>query len=100
MRTFTIRFADEVAQQFDHLKAGERRIVLDAIEHQLRHDPLVVTRHRKPLRPNPLAPWELRVGSLRVFYDGVEAAPSTVYVLAVGKKVRNVLRVGGQEIRL
>jgi mRNA-degrading endonuclease RelE of RelBE toxin-antitoxin system len=97
---FTIRFADVVAQHLDHLKAEARATVLDAIERQLTHEPLVETRHRKPLRPNPLAPWELRAGSLRVFYEVVPGEPSVVRVLAIGKKVRNVLRVGRQEIKL
>jgi mRNA-degrading endonuclease RelE of RelBE toxin-antitoxin system len=97
---FAIRFAAGVAQQLHHLKARDRATVLDAIEHQLTHEPLVEARHRKPLRPNPVAPWELRVGSLRVFYEVAPAEPGVVHVLAVGKKIRNVLRVGGQEIKL
>jgi hypothetical protein len=56
-----------VPGQLRHLDARARSVVLDAIGRQLEHEPLVATRHRKPLRPNVLAPWELRVGSLRVF---------------------------------
>ena len=97
---FAIRFAACVAQQLDHLKARDRVTVLDAIEHQLTHDPLVEVRHREPLRPNPVAPWELRVGTLRVFYEVTSAESGVVHVLAVGRKVRNSLRVGGQEIKL
>jgi hypothetical protein len=58
------------------------------------------TRNRKPLRPNPIAPWELRVGNLRVFYDVAGEPSPTVHVLAVGVKDRDVLRVGGQEVSL
>lgn len=97
---FRIRFAASVAGQIAHLRARERATVLDAIERQLAHEPLVMTRHRKPLRPNPLAPWELRVGSLRVFYEVTATDPTVVRVLAVGQKVRNVLRIGGREIIL
>jgi len=43
--------------------------VLDQIEVQLTYRPDVETRNRKRLRPNPLAPWELRIGEIRVFYD-------------------------------
>ncbi len=93
-----IRFADSVADQLRRLKTVERVRVLDAIERQLVHEPLVESRHRKPLRPNLLAPWELRVGPLRVFYEAVK--PKVVNVLAVGKKSRNVLRIGGREITL
>ncbi len=55
--------------RFAHLEAltaYERATVLDAIGNQLVHEPLVETRRRKPLRPNPVAPWELCVASLRV----------------------------------
>jgi hypothetical protein len=68
------------------LMAAERSTLLDAIREQLADEPLVETRNRKPLRPNPLAPWELRVGSLRAFYDvrpldpRLEALPDVVYV--------------------
>lgn len=74
-----------------HLRAltiPERSAALDAIERQLLHEPLVETRHRKPLRPNPIAPWELRFGKLRVFYEVVPGEPSLVRILAVGKSAR------------
>jgi hypothetical protein len=82
------------------LTAGQRVAVLDAIERRLTHEPLIETRNRKPLRPNPIAPWELRAGTLRVFYDVSEGPLPTVRVLAVGVKDRNVLRIGGQEVQL
>ena len=97
---YEIVFARSVAEHLGHLTAAERARVLDAIERQLAAEPLVETRNRKPLRPNPLAPWELRIGALRVFYEVVAAEPDVVRVLAVGKKLRNVLRIGGREIKL
>ena len=66
----------------------------------LADEPLVEARNRKPLRPNPLAPWELRVGPLRVFYEVTSEKPALVRVLAVGKKERSVLRIAGKEIKL
>jgi hypothetical protein len=74
--------------------------VLDAVGGQLVHEPLRETRNRKPLRPNPLAPWELRLGPLRVFYDVASGKPPLVRILAVGKKERSVLRIAGKEIKL
>ena len=76
------------------------RIDFAAIERHLGTEPLHEARNRKPLRPNPIAPWELRVGALRVFYEVDPGRPQTVHVLAVGKKTRNVLRIGGKEVRL
>ena len=57
------------------------------------------TRHRKPLRPNPIAQYRLRVGSLRVYYD-VLAPERLVLVKAVGFKVRDRVYVGGSEVKL
>jgi len=97
---YEILFAESVAEHLGHLTAAERARVLDAVERQLAQQPLIETRNRKPLRPNPVAPWELRVGALRVFYEVVSAQPPAVRVLAVGKKWGNVLRIGQQEIEL
>ena len=52
------------------------------------------------MRPNPIAPWELRIGDLRVYYDVEDDPDSRVIVLAVGVKERNRLRIGGEEIKL
>jgi mRNA-degrading endonuclease RelE of RelBE toxin-antitoxin system len=97
---FEIQFAESVADQLQVLTAAERSRVLDAVAGQLAHDPLRETRNRKPLRPNPVAPWELRVGPLRVFYEVASATPPVVRILAVGKKERRVLRIAGKEIKL
>ena len=95
-----IRFADDVKGHLNALTIPERLAALDAIERQLLHEPLVETRNRKPLRPNPIAPWELRVGKLRVFYEVVPGESGLVRILAVGKKDRSILRIAGREITL
>ena len=97
---YTIEFAESVEDHFRTLTARERTTTLAAVERQLMHEPLRETRNRKPLRPNPIAPWELRVGELRVFYEVVGSVSGVVRVLAVGRKRRNVLMIGGKEIRL
>ena len=103
---YDIEFADAAIRHLRALTARERTTVVDAIEEQLSHEPLVETRNRKPLRPNPIAAWELRVGSLRAFYDitlpealSVQTS-GVVRIMAIGKKVGNVLRIGGVEIDL
>jgi mRNA-degrading endonuclease RelE of RelBE toxin-antitoxin system len=56
------------AEARDHLRdvSGRARAkVLEAIRELLSHEPSRPTRNRKPMRPNPLAPWVLRVGDLR-----------------------------------
>jgi hypothetical protein len=82
------------------LTARQRTLVFDTVDRQLAHQPLIETRNRKPMRPNPLAPWELRIGNLRVYYDVVEAPESIVYIRAVGIKYRNRVMIGGEEIEL
>ena len=97
---YEIHFAESVQSHLEALTAAQRKVVLDAIGIQLAHEPLKETRNRKPLRPNPIAPWELRVGALRVFYDVGDGPPPVVNVLAVGLKERRQLRIGGQEVKL
>ncbi|MGR3178265.1 MAG: type II toxin-antitoxin system RelE family toxin [Candidatus Anammoxibacter sp.] len=56
----------------DHMNLLTKRqcvIVMDTIDEQLVYQPNIETRNRKPMRPNPIAPWELRIGDLRVYYD-------------------------------
>jgi mRNA-degrading endonuclease RelE of RelBE toxin-antitoxin system len=78
------------------LKKREQVLILEAMEQQLLNEPLVETRHRKPLRPNSLAAWELRVGLNRIFYD-VDNVAEKVFVNAVGYKEHNQLFIRGQE---
>ena len=82
------------------LTARQRASVFDAVDEQLVHEPAVETRNRKPMRPNPLAPWELRSGEVRVYYDIAEEPRELVTVLAVGIKVGNRVRIGDTEIEL
>jgi mRNA-degrading endonuclease RelE of RelBE toxin-antitoxin system len=112
--TYRIIFADSVRAQLETLTVAQRKTLLEAIQQQLTHEPLVGTRNRKRLRPNPLAPWELRVGRLRAFYDvveSVEAEPTdlqapgqhergAVQILAVGEKRGNLLWIAGKRTHL
>lgn len=75
-------------------------IVLDAVDEQLMYQPTVETKNRKPMRPNPLAPWELRSGDLRVYYDVEEEPEAVVYVNAVGVKKRNQVYIAGEVYNL
>jgi len=78
---FDIKFAADVRRYLEALTARERSTVLEGLERQLLHEPLVETRNRKPLRPNPVAPWELRIGNLRVFYEVVPGDPGVVRIV-------------------
>ena len=97
---YRIEYSPDAEEHLRVLTAAQQRIVLDAVDRQLVHEPTVETRNRKPMRPNPLAPWELRIGNLRVYYD-VEVEPElVVYVRAVGVKRRNLVRIGKEVIEL
>jgi len=99
---YRIDFSPEADEHIARLRAHQRTRLLDAIARQLTNQPMVETRHRKPLRPNPVAQYRLRVGELRVYYDvqQEEAPESVVVVKAVGIKVRNRVYVGGKEVQL
>ncbi len=97
---YRIEFAESSKSHLKSLTARQRKKVIEAIETQLTHEPLNETRNRKPLRPNPIAPWELRVGKLRAFYDVSADESEVVYVVAVGEKRGNKLFIGGKEITL
>ncbi len=87
----------------EHLRAlttRQRATIFDRVDEQLAHQPTVETRNRKPMRPNPVAPWELRVGDLRVYYDVKEKPERVVTILAVGVKQRNRVIIGDKEVAL
>ncbi len=73
---------------------------MDTVDKQLTRQPIVETKNRKPMRPNPLASWELRIGKLRVYYDLEEEPEKVVYIIAIGVKDRNRVWIGGEEIDL
>ena len=74
-------------------------MIVDAVDRQLANEPLKETKNRKPMRPNPIAPWELRIGTFRVYYDVVdETSELMVLILAIGVKQRNRVRIGDEGI--
>ena len=81
------------------LTARDRVRVIDGIEEHLTHEPMRETRQRKPLRGNPFASHELRLGDLRVFYR-IDAPAARVEILAIGRKIRDTLWIGGEEMKL
>ncbi|MBM4259737.1 MAG: type II toxin-antitoxin system RelE/ParE family toxin [Deltaproteobacteria bacterium] len=99
MASYRIEVTEEAKGDLAYYTAFERKIIVAGIREQLTHQPHEETKNRKPLRDNPLAPWELRVGKYRVFYEVNETA-STVSVVSVGHKEHNVLLIQGKEVQL
>lgn len=97
---YRIEYSPDAEDHLRALTARQQRIVLDAVDEQLVHQPLLETRNRKPMRPNPLAPWELRIGNLRVYFDVEERPEAVVCIRAVGVKQRNRIRIGRKVIEL
>ena len=100
MLAYRITYAKPTRNHLEILSRRQRRMLFDAVDEQLTHEPTVRTKRRKRMRPNPLATWELRVGSLRVYYDVFSVPAPTVLVVAVGIKDRDVLRIGGQVVTI
>ncbi len=97
---YRIAYSPAAEEHLRTLTARKRAIIFDSVDEQLAHQPAVETRNRKPMRPNPIAPWELRIGDLRVYYDMEEKPENVVTILAIGIKSRNRVRIGGEEVEL
>lgn len=93
--TYSVNITPDARQDIRFFKAYERRIISSGIRTFLTRDVLVETNRRKPLEPNQLGTWELRIEQYRVFYD-VEG--DTVYVTAVGYKQHNDLYIRGRKV--
>lgn len=97
---FNLSFNANGNDDLKFLKKADQALIMDAIKEQLSNEPLQETRNRKPLRPNQLASWELRVaGAFRVFYD-VEEENQEVVIKAIGWKDHNKLYLRGKEHKL
>jgi mRNA-degrading endonuclease RelE of RelBE toxin-antitoxin system len=99
MAQYQIELTEDAKVDLDSYSAYERKIIVSEIRVQLSYQPLVETKNRKPLRENPIASWELRVGRFRVFYE-VDDAARIVTVVSVGHKEHNVLLVRGKEVHI
>jgi mRNA-degrading endonuclease RelE of RelBE toxin-antitoxin system len=95
---FDIRITRSADGDLDYYEVRQQKIVLGAVERFLRFDADIQSKRRKRLGPNPLAPWELRIGDHRVFYE-IEAG-NVVRVLAIGHKVHNELVIRGGRTKL
>jgi mRNA-degrading endonuclease RelE of RelBE toxin-antitoxin system len=98
--TYRIEYSPATDEHLGVLTARQRSVVFDAVDEQLTHEPAVETRNRKPMRPNPSAPWELRIGELRVYYESMEDPEAVETILAIGIKERERILIAGKEIKL
>jgi mRNA-degrading endonuclease RelE of RelBE toxin-antitoxin system len=98
---FEIEFTQPAADQVRAYRKFDQKIILDAIEEQLLHEPATETRNKKRLSESEFSDWELRATKFRAFYDVlVEEERHIVKIKAVGHKEHNKLFVGGKEVQL
>jgi mRNA-degrading endonuclease RelE of RelBE toxin-antitoxin system len=95
---FQIKLTQSAEEDLGHFKVYEMRVIIDAIKGYLGEDADVENKRRKKLTVNPLAPWELRVGSYRIFYDIEEEY--LVKIVAIGYKEHNELLIRGRRVEL
>lgn len=95
--TYRINITPDAREDIRYFKVYEQRIINDGISRFLTQDALVETNRRKPLDPNEVSSWELRIDTYRVFYD-VEG--TIVYIVAVGHKEHNELFIRGKRVIL
>jgi mRNA-degrading endonuclease RelE of RelBE toxin-antitoxin system len=96
---YRIEYSDAALEHLNWLTKRQQVTVLSAVLDQLKNEPNKPTRNRKPLRPNALGRWELRVGDIRVFYE-IQEDSQIVDVRAIGMKKGNVLYVAGEVVKL
>ena len=95
---FQVTLTPSADEDLKHYRAFEQRAIVDAMKVHLRADANVETRRRKRMAGHPVAPWELRVGNCRVFYE--LEAETRVKVVAVGHKEHNDLFIRGKMVNL
>lgn len=90
---YTLIITELCERQLLALPVRDQRMIEAAIVSRLVHQPTVVTKAVKKLRPNPFAEYELRAGEYRVLYNVEE---NQVVLLIVGQKAGNKLIVEGE----
>jgi mRNA-degrading endonuclease RelE of RelBE toxin-antitoxin system len=99
LTVFQLEFTIEAIDDLKVFRKFDQERILAAIETQLPTQAATPSRNRKPLRPNRLSEWELRIGEFRVFYD-VHAPLAIVTIKALGEKVSEKLFIRGREFEL
>jgi len=94
---FQVNFTPSAEQDLKSLQVYEQRIIIAAIRSYLLEAADIENNRRKRLRANELAPYELRAGKYRVFY---EWDAGRVKVVAIGYKEHNELLIRGRKVEL
>ena len=95
---FRISFKPSASDDLAHFNVRDQRIIVAAIREFLTTDADQESRRRIRLNANLIAPWELRVGDHRAFYE-IEG-DTEVTILAIGVKHHNQLFIRGKKVAL
>ncbi|MEM8640485.1 MAG: type II toxin-antitoxin system RelE/ParE family toxin [Cyanobacteria bacterium P01_G01_bin.54] len=93
---YEIEYTQVALDDLKWLRKNEQRMIVQAIDTQLKYEPTVQTRNRKPMRPNEIAEWELRIGQFRALYD-VDERVQIVDIERIGQKQGNKFLFRGKE---
>ena len=96
---YKLRVTASALEDLRFLKKSVQGNLLAKMERYLSAEPLRSSLNRKPLRPNEVSSWELRVRAFRVFYE-VNPESRIVLIKAVGRKEHNRLLIRGKEVWL
>ena len=97
---YAVVYSPEAVDHLSALQKTDQVKVVNEVEEQLSQQPTLATRRRKLLRPNPIAPWQLRLGDIRVFYSVQDEPDQIVTIKAIGKKIHNELWIGAERVQL
>jgi len=95
---FNIEVGKSANDDLNYYDKFDQRIIVKAIIKYLQTDVNIDSRKRNQLRSNPIAPWELRLGKYRIFYEIKEI--QEVRVLAIGHKEHNELFIRGKKVEI
>jgi mRNA-degrading endonuclease RelE of RelBE toxin-antitoxin system len=98
---YSIIYAANIKRHLRFIEPQYHTLIQTNVVAQLQYEPTIQTKNRKPLKQSILnADWEIRFGPnnrFRVLYR-VDRNQRIVYILAIGEKVHNRLKIGNEEI--
>ena len=95
---YQVALTESAKADISYFRPGDQRLIVAGIVTHLSEEAAVDSRNNKPLRPNAVAPRELRLDTFRIFYEIVDN--NQVKIIAVGRKEHNKLLIRGQEVPL
>jgi hypothetical protein len=95
---YRLQYSEVALRHLDSLPARQQRSVAGAVEEHLLHQPTLATRRRKRLRPNRRG--NSASATYEYYYAVEEGEDPVVSVVAIGRKQRNTVYIGGEAVQL